>query len=242
MNDKLSMAEMTVVQERVQIIGEKLLDTIAEAICDMNSSRRDGHMNNLVTTFNSFAQELRDAPFLSVDLSEIEETIDALIDGYQREISPILNFNISAETHAEYSLRNSQMHNHLGKAAGFKHQFKRAVKDKNFDVAWGLIEEIKQEYILHANYQGWDSISTMRLVASPFKDSANILRIEGRHKEALRHYLYYSIHSATPSKAQVKKLTAYLKRSKLPKASIIGLWYLSILWGRKQLLRKLTSS
>ena len=219
MSAKPSSEEMTATRDRLQAVAEELTNLIDDAICLSNRQQADKALSDATKKFERLRQELANAPYISVDLSEVEQEISALIEVQKKKLPPFANPGISFETYSKALKRSSERHDHLGAAAKLSSDAREAKKAGNFDEAWRCNELAKEQYLLHAQSQGWGPSNTMRLVGSLHGFSADILRLGGRHVEALRHYLYYSVHSAKPSKSQVQKLGAYIKRSKLPGAT-----------------------
>ena len=110
---------------------------------------------------------------------------------------------------------------HLGKAAELKKNAKVAIKNKLFDEAWKLLQEQKIVYMKHANSAGFTAKQVLALDATVHVDLANILRMEGKHTEALIHIVYWVANNYdNMTKTQEQKLTAYLNRSNLKLTSI----------------------
>lgn len=104
--------------------------------------------------------------------------------------------------------------NHLGKAAEFKKAAKAAIKERRLDDAWGLLHQQKSEWLAHGQKQGFDERGIIALDGSASEDLANILRIEGKHDQALTHLMYAACSSKTMTKAIQNKLQSYFKRCK----------------------------
>ena len=110
---------------------------------------------------------------------------------------------------------------HLGKAAELKKNAKVAIKNKLFDEAWKLLQEQKIVYMKHANSAGFTAKQVLALDATVHVDLANILRMEGKHTEALIHIVYWVANNFdNMTKTQEQKLTAYFNRSNLKLTSI----------------------
>lgn len=110
---------------------------------------------------------------------------------------------------------------YLGPAAVAGHNASAAVKAGEYDKAWGFYSEQKSLYTQHANQCGMTAQQVIALDASVHMNMANVLRLEGRHKEALTHATY-SVKGAGPraSKSQILKLRAYLNRCRLKNTSL----------------------
>ena len=98
--------------------------------------------------------------------------------------------------------------NYLGRPAEMRGRIVEAMSRDAFDAAWKLAHEVQNQYLLHAEHEHFDRAQTLSLSASVQKLTADILRRQGRPVEALRHYLFYSMHSASVSEAQVTRLRA----------------------------------
>lgn len=109
----------------------------------------------------------------------------------------------------------------LGKAAKAKHQALAAIKARDFDTAWKHLHEQKGFYLQHASRVGFTPQQTVALDASVSENMANILRMEGKHKEAFVHILYWAISSTRSTKNQENKLLAYYKRAKFFKIGLM---------------------
>jgi len=103
----------------------------------------------------------------------------------------------------------------LGNAAKFKHKGLDAIKDKKYNQAWKMFNQQKQCLINHANEQKFNKQQTLSIDASVSENLANILRLEGKHNDALIHIIYWVSTSAKRTKAQNGKLNSYFNRAKL---------------------------
>lgn len=106
----------------------------------------------------------------------------------------------------------------LCKAANEKRLAKLAIKEKRLDDAWGHLNNQKIYYMQHANKARFSLLDTLVLDSSPHEDMANILRVEGKHLDALQHlsYVYMTNFKAKrPLTTLEKKLSTYHKRSSL---------------------------
>ena len=222
MEQLISLDEMKAIADELQIKADQLTELVDDIMSFHEPDQQLNLLNKATDRLQQLKNELANAPFIKTDLSDFENEIDALLEGHHRGITPMLNSKISYESYAESSARYFVKHNHLGKAAVVKAELKKAIKEKDFDRAWAANEMIKYEYLLHAVHQHWNKTHTTRLSGRTFETSANILRLEGRHKEALRHFLYFLVHSASYSNSHLKKLRAYLGRSKLPGANTMA--------------------
>ncbi len=101
---------------------------------------------------------------------------------------------------------------HLGKAALAGSKAKEAVVSGKFDVAWGLYHEQKQHYLQHAACCGYTKPQVLAIDASVSEPMGNILRLEGKHHDALVHIVYWVAASPRLTKSQQQKLSAYFNR------------------------------
>ncbi|HAV3707902.1 hypothetical protein ACFZ8N_10345 [Acinetobacter baumannii] len=105
---------------------------------------------------------------------------------------------------------------YLGKAANEKRAAKTAIKEKRFDDAWRHLNNQKEYYLRHASRMGFSKTDTLVLDSSPHEDMANILRLEGKHENALSNisYTYKATYAANrPIITLEKKLEAYYNRA-----------------------------
>ncbi|MBK9585661.1 MAG: hypothetical protein KA099_01745 [Alphaproteobacteria bacterium] len=114
----------------------------------------------------------------------------------------------------------SNREDYLGKAALAKHASKAAIKLGEYDKAWSLLHEQKMLYLSHAQNQKWNAKYIFALEGTVSEELANILRLEGKHDQALVHILYWIITSQNTTKRQEKKLIAYLGRCKFKSVTI----------------------
>ena len=78
------------------------------------------------------------------------------------------------EDYAQKVMADFQKNDFLGKAAEAGHKAKAAVKDKQYDKAWGFYHEQKSFYMQHANRSGFTAKQALALDASVHED---ILRV-----------------------------------------------------------------
>jgi hypothetical protein len=95
---------------------------------------------------------------------------------------------------------------------------KKAIKEKRFDDAWGLLHQAKISGVEHCKSQP-NNCSRMQLIyyeTRPHAAMANILRMEKKHTQALIDYTYFVTDSENLTvKYKRKKLRAYFNRAKL---------------------------
>jgi len=111
---------------------------------------------------------------------------------------------------------------YLGKAATAQHEAREAIKDNERDKAWKLFHEQKSFYLQHANKSGFSERDAICLDSSVHEDMANMLRLEGKHSDALIHILYWVIASShRPIKRHDQKLRAYFNRCKFESVDFV---------------------
>ena len=104
---------------------------------------------------------------------------------------------------------------YLGLAANAKHEANWHIKRNELDKAWKSHMREQHYYHQHAMKCGFTPEHTVSLFSSVNESLANILRMEGKHKDALVHMIYCVAGARTPSKRVKKKLPAYFKRARL---------------------------
>ncbi len=139
-------------------------------------------------------------------MQDIEDRIDEL-NKYSQEFDVMDVSTIASD-------------DYLGLAANAGHTAKKVLKDKDYEEAWKLYNQQKMYYMQHAERQNWNARDTIRLDSSVHENLANILRLEGKHKDALVNLIYCIACNEGPTKSILKKLPAYLKRAKLQNFNI----------------------
>ena len=105
----------------------------------------------------------------------------------------------------------------LGPAAVHKRAAEQAAKSGNFDVAWREVHNQQSCYIQHAKSHSFDRAAALRITGSVHEDLADILRLEGKHDQALAHFIYFAATQGRYfGKTKNKKLTAYKSRARIP--------------------------
>jgi len=130
------------------------------------------------------------------------------------------------EAHDDFAARlleEFSKNDHLGKAAVAREKARTAEAEKDYDAAWRFYHEQKEHYLQHASRNRFTKAQTLALDGSVSQQLANILRIEGKHDDALIHILYWVASSSRPTKTQEQKLIAYLKRCKFKAISVADL-------------------
>lgn len=112
---------------------------------------------------------------------------------------------------------------HLGKAAVAGSQAQEAVTAGAFDAAWRFYHDQKQHYLRHAAGCGFTKTQTLALDASVSQPMANILRLEGKHLDALAHIVYWVAASPRITKSQQQKLPAYFNRCEFKNVALSDL-------------------
>ncbi|RVT47484.1 hypothetical protein [Rubrivivax albus] len=107
------------------------------------------------------------------------------------------------------------LEDYLGPAAERRHQALAAKKSAEFDLAWTALQEVKDLYLKHALQCKFTAAQTLALDASVSPEMADILRLEGKHDDALVHILYWVGSAVEPTETQRAKLRAYHRRSSL---------------------------
>ncbi|WP_250222267.1 hypothetical protein [Acinetobacter baumannii] len=105
---------------------------------------------------------------------------------------------------------------YLGHAANSKKLAQIAIKERRFDDAWKHLNHQKDYYLKHASRMGFSKTETLVIDSSPHEDMANVLRLEGKHKNALSSisYTYMAAYTANrPIITLEKKLEAYYNRA-----------------------------
>ena len=103
---------------------------------------------------------------------------------------------------------------HLGKAAVARQAARQAIKDKRYDDAWRHLHEQQSEWLKDSAKRGSSVKQTLSLLSSIHEDMANVLRLEGKHDQALANILYCVATNSRPTQAQEKKLISYFRRCK----------------------------
>lgn len=109
----------------------------------------------------------------------------------------------------------------LGPAAVAGRKAEAAIKLREFDKAWGFYEEQKHLYMQHASQSVLTSHQALALDASVSIGMANTLRLEGHHKEALAHALYWAIGTTSlDAESRGQKVRAYFNRCELKRTRL----------------------
>lgn len=139
-----------------------------------------------------------------------------------KELPFIEVLRMNKEEYEQY-IRDSHKHfiekeDFLGFAAKAKHEALTAVRAKRYDDAWRLFHEQKLYYMKYAAKQHFTRLQTLALDGDVSEDLANVLRLEGKHSEALTHIIYWVASSSRKLKRHDSKLQAYFGRAKLQNA------------------------
>ena len=133
---------------------------------------------------------------------------------------------VREEIHEDFSTRllaDFARHDYLGKAALAGEKARSAKKQGDFNAAWGFYQEVKEHYIQHAARQKFTAAQTLALDATVSQQLADILRLEGKHHDALVHIIYWVACTHKPSKSQEQKLRAYFNRCKFRSVTLTSL-------------------
>lgn len=112
-------------------------------------------------------------------------------------------------------------HDFLGFAAKARDKARVSVKAGDLNAAWRHFHDQKVNFMQHANSCEFTLKATIALDATVSPDLANILRLEGRHADALVHIAYWASTLGAPiPKRGMDKLRAYLNRCKLKNTTL----------------------
>jgi hypothetical protein len=140
-----------------------------------------------------------------------------------RKIASYLNSEQSFEEFCSELYADSAKNNHLGKAAIARTKAHEAIADGKLDEAWGLLNEQKQHFLQHAAVCGFTKEQTLALDASVSEPMANILRLEGKHFDALIDIIYWVAATPRITKSQQQKLQSYFNRCKFKQVTPLQL-------------------
>ncbi|GAB2947574.1 hypothetical protein [Aquaspirillum soli] len=133
-------------------------------------------------------------------------------------------FNFLKDKNADF-LQLSENHTDaliLVKAAEVGREAKIAVNENRYDDAWKLYHDQKDFYMQHANRYGHTVRQALALDSTIHENLANILRLEGKHFDALIHIVYWVLAGADrPIKSHQKKLQSYFNRCKFKNITLI---------------------
>lgn len=122
---------------------------------------------------------------------------------------------------ADKLIAESMENDFLGKAAEAGQKARAALKEGKYDEAWAFYHEQKSLYMQHANRCGFTARQVLALDSSVHERLANILRLEGKHQDALVHIVYWVLGGAErPVKAHQQKLQSYFNRCKFKNISL----------------------
>lgn len=126
----------------------------------------------------------------------------------------------SSEKEVQFQPDTNESGDYLLLAANAKRSAKEEIKNKNYNAAWEHFHTQKEFLRKHSISQNWNAIDSVNLDASVSKDLANVLRLEGKHKDALVHIVYWYSNSKSITKEQKSKLSAYYNRSQMANTSL----------------------
>lgn len=203
-----------------ELLAQLCLDSVHDALFEINKQKRATLLTKAKEFIASLESLLKEFPAINADTSEVLKHIDILEeDNYFVAQVKIRNL-IGSQEYNRLMVEQLQRNDFLGKAATLRSEAAEHAILGHGDSYWGCLEKIKGAYSQHADAQGWNREDTLRLVTSVFKESADFLRKEGRHREALRHYMYYLAHARPAGKTAVERLPAFLKRASIDKDRI----------------------
>ena len=91
----------------------------------------------------------------------------------------------------------------------------KAIKAKEFDLAWRLLRAQRTLYLKHAAKSGLNTEETLSLDGRLHYNFANILRQKGYHQDALVHVLYWCMSYEKLTVIVERRVKAYFNRAKL---------------------------
>lgn len=108
----------------------------------------------------------------------------------------------------------------LGMAANAGHDAEAAIKAGQYDEAWKFLHVQKDYFSKHASRCGFSHRDTLCIDGSSGRSFAKILRLEGRHKDALNHILYWIATSRNPTKEHDKQLRSFFNKCDFKSATL----------------------
>lgn len=106
------------------------------------------------------------------------------------------------------------MEDYLGQAANQGTKARAAIDAGDFDAAWGHYQEMNEIYLMHATKQNFTVKQTLALIGSTHRAMAKLLKLEGRHPDALVHILYCTACSKSALHKELKHYRPYFNRCK----------------------------
>lgn len=109
---------------------------------------------------------------------------------------------------------------YLIKAVEKRKKANEEIKNRNFNLAWGLLQEVADIYVEYVNYQnkthgnidqGW----AIGLINSVEEERAIILGKENKHKQALFHATLKAVTENRPIKKYKEKMMVYFRKANL---------------------------
>jgi hypothetical protein len=123
----------------------------------------------------------------------------------------------------EDTIKDLHENDFLEKAADAKQDAHAAVEARRYDEAWRLFHEQKLNYMKHASKSGFTHSQTLALDVSVSEHLANVLRLEGKHADALAHIIYWIASSTRTTETQKTKLMAYFNRARLKRITVLDI-------------------
>lgn len=133
-------------------------------------------------------------------------------------------FSDMSDEALEHHLELCEQQDFLGFAAVAGRSAKEALRSGDYGAAWDFYQEQKAEYAKHAIRSEFTPKQALDLESTVHIDLANLLRLQGRHNDALVHIVYWaSTLGDEASKGRQDRLRVYLKRCKLRNTSLASL-------------------
>ena len=212
---KFSLEQSSIV-ERAEKYAKECEHSLHDAIFEVGSDRRFRLLSAAKVSLRKLEGHIADNSWISCDTSNFQTAIRIVEKGdYFFGLESIREL-VGNEEFDRIRAESLKRNDFLGQAASFASEAleKKFLGDR--DGYWAAKEKQKDAYLRHANAQNWGHHDTLRLYSTVYRDTADFLRQEGRHKEALRHYLYFLSHSHPASESSLNRLPAFLKRAQLP--------------------------
>ena len=109
---------------------------------------------------------------------------------------------------------------YLGKAAVVGREITAAIKAGEHDKAWRLLHEKQVLYTKHASRWNFGRVDTLTILSGIHGGFAEILKLEGKHADALVHVLYMVASDRRQLKKHTDSLRIYFNRCKLKETQL----------------------
>ncbi len=208
--------ELEAAYSQAESIARECVENLYDALFESNPDWRAGFLETAQAKYRKLQNFTSKYPEIVFDEDNFQKHIDLIKSNFalaRIEIQREIGFNEFNDLRMGYHAR----HDYLGKAAGYRAEAEKHKIAGDGDKFWRANERVKTCYIAHTNKNAFTREQAMALVTSTFKESADFLRLEGAHKEALRHYLYFLAHQNPTTATSIKRLRAFLKRAGIPK-------------------------